>query len=60
MGLIMVSTDLIPLFFGTSFTPAIKTISIASLLIYTLGFSNLFGTQVLLTFDGEKSYLYVR
>lgn len=54
MGLIMVSTDLIPLFFGTSFTPAIKTISIASLLIYTLGFSNLFGTQVLLTFDGEK------
>lgn len=53
-GLILVADLLVPVLFGVSFNPAISTLKITALLIYTLGFSNLFGTQVLLTFNCEK------
>jgi hypothetical protein len=46
-----------PLMFGESFLPGVITLRITSLLICTLGFSNLFGTQVLLTYGAEKKLL---
>jgi len=48
---------LVVVMFGISFVPAIVTVQIGTILIYVLGFSNLFGTQVLLTFDQEKKLL---
>lgn len=57
IGLFLISEDLILLLFGNSFVPCIVTMKIASLLIYSLGFSNLFGTQILLTFGGELKTL---
>ncbi len=57
IGLFLISEDLVRLLFGESFIPCIVTMKIASLLIYTLGFSNLFGTQILLTFGGELKTL---
>ena len=58
IGLFLVADQIMPLLFGASFIPAISTLRIACLLICTLGFSNLFGTQVLLTFGAEKKLLY--
>ncbi|MDD5791445.1 MAG: flippase, partial [Erysipelotrichaceae bacterium] len=57
MGLFLTADSLVPILFGNSFMGAITTLKIASFLIYALGFSNLFGTQVLLTFDDEKKLL---
>lgn len=57
IGLFLISEDLVLLLFGDSFTPCIVTMKITSLLIYSLGFSNLFGTQILLTFGGELKTL---
>lgn len=57
IGLLLVSGQIMPLLFGGSFEPAVVTLRIASLLICTLGFSNLFGTQVLLTYGAEKKLL---
>jgi O-antigen/teichoic acid export membrane protein len=55
---IFVTADLIvPVFFGESFRNAIITLKSASFLIYALGFSNFFGTQILLTFGSEKKLL---
>lgn len=58
IGLIQVAEQLVPFLFGNSFIPAITTLRIGSLLICVLGFSNLFGTQVLLTYGQEKKLLY--
>lgn len=57
IGIFIISDSLIPVFFGNTFLGAIPTLKVASLLIYALGFSNLFGTQVLLTFNDEKHLL---
>ena len=54
IGLLMDGDVVMPFLFGESFVDGGKTLQIASLLICTLGFSNLFGTQVLLTFGQEK------
>ena len=54
IGLLMEGDVVMPFLFGESFAEGGKTLQIASLLICTLGFSNLFGTQVLLTFGQEK------
>ena len=56
-GIVLVSDDLPIILFGESFAPSSFTLRIVALLIYALGFSNLFGTQVLLTFDQEKKLL---
>lgn len=58
IGMIICSDAIIPILFGNSFLPAVNTFKIASFLICTLGFSNLFGTQILLTF-GEEKKLFV-
>lgn len=57
VGLFLISDDLIPILFGNSFLPAVTTFKISTFLICTLGFSNLFGTQVLLTYNCEKKLL---
>lgn len=57
IGMLLVADLVMPILFGDSFAPAITTLRIASFLICTLGFSNLFGTQVLLTFGAEKKLL---
>lgn len=58
IGLFMTADAIVLLFFGESFQAAVPTLRIASLLIYALGFSNLFGTQILLTFGEEKKLLF--
>lgn len=57
-GVFLLADISIPLLFGDSFVPAIQTTKIASIIIFVLGFSNLFGTQVLLTFGQEKKLLF--
>lgn len=58
IGLLIDGGIVMPLLFGESFAAGGCTLQIASLLICTLGFSNLFGTQVLLTFGQEKKLFY--
>jgi len=57
IGMLLVAGEIMPLMFGESFLPGVITLRITSLLICTLGFSNLFGTQVLLTYGAEKKLL---
>ncbi len=57
VGLILIADLVVPILFGQSFMPAVVTLQIGAVLIYALGFSNLFGTQVLLTFGEEKRLL---
>jgi O-antigen/teichoic acid export membrane protein len=54
IGMVLVADTLIPLYLGESFVSAVFTFKLASILVYALGFSNLFGTQILLTFNGER------
>lgn len=56
-GVFLLADKLVLLLFGSSFLPAVLTVKIGTLIIYVLGFSNLFGTQVLLTFNQEKKLL---
>lgn len=57
IGVMILAEPIILVMFGETFLPAIGTTRIATILIYVLGFSNLFGTQVLLTFNQEKKLL---
>ena len=57
IGIFMLADVIVLVLFGDSFLPAIMTLKVTSFLIYALGFSNLFGTQVLLTFGDEKKLL---
>ena len=57
IGIALLADVVIPILFGVTFMEAIPTLRIASLLIFALGFSNLFGRQVLLTFGDEKKLL---
>lgn len=54
IGIYMLADAIVLILFGSTFYSAIITLKIASILIYALGFSNLFGTQILLTFGEEK------
>ncbi len=58
VGLICTSRQVVLILFGDAFAAGIPTMQIMSMLIYALGFSNLFGTQVLLAFGKEKQLLY--
>lgn len=58
VGLICISSQIVLILFGDSYAAGITTMQIMSLLIYALGFSNLFGTQVLLAFNKERKLLY--
>ena len=57
LGIALLAEPIVLFLFGKSFIPAISTIRIATGLIYVLGFSNLFGTQILLTFKQEQKLL---
>lgn len=57
VGMCVLSDSIISFVFGESFAPAGSTLKIASLLILVMGFSYLFGTQVLITFNYEKQLL---
>ncbi len=57
IGLILTANIVMPILFGLSFIPAVTTLRISALLICTLGFSNLFGTQLLMTFGAERRLL---
>lgn len=56
-GLLIVARPLILVLFGVSYLPAIPTMRISAFLILALGFSNLFGTQVLVTYKKEMKLL---
>lgn len=56
-GLLIVAEPLILVLFGRQYLPAVPTMRIAAFLILALGFSNLFGTQVLVTYGKERSLL---
>lgn len=58
IGLFMVADTLIPLLFGTVYMPAVTTLQIASLLTVALGFSNLFGTQILVAVGEERKLFF--
>lgn len=58
IALLILSKPIIIILFGNSFIPAATTLTLTSLLICGLGFSNLFGTQVLLTFNAERKLLF--
>lgn len=57
VGICVLADELVVLMFGETFVPAISTVQILSLLMYVMGLGNLFGTQVLLAFNKEKSLL---
>lgn len=57
VGVFLVTDSIVPIFFGNDFLPAVATMRILSLLIPILGFSSLFGTQILLTFNRESKLL---
>ncbi|HEY8390333.1 MAG TPA: polysaccharide biosynthesis C-terminal domain-containing protein [Clostridia bacterium] len=57
VGIGFCASEIIILMYGKAFSPAILTLQIGSLLVYVLGLSNLFGTQILLTFKDEKKLL---
>ena len=57
IALFILSDDVILFLYGNQYESSIITLRILSLLIYALGFSNLFGTQVLLTFGKEKQLM---
>lgn len=56
-GIFVLADVLIPLLFGNSFTAAVITVRLGTPLIFVLGFSHLFGTQILLTYGQEMKLL---
>ena len=56
-GFFLVTDSIVPVLFGNDFLPAVTTTRILSFLIPVLGFSSLFGTQILLTFNKESNLL---
>ena len=58
IGVYLISDLIVLTIYGSAFSPCIVTLKIASLLVYALGFSNLFGTQILLSYGCEKKLFY--
>jgi O-antigen/teichoic acid export membrane protein len=57
IGLILVSSRFVPLFFGAEFIPAIKSMQLLSLLVVIIGLSNFFGSQILISMGHENKFL---
>lgn len=57
IGVFLLADKFVLLLYGKTFLPAVLTVKIGTMIIYVLGFSNLFGTQVLLTYNKEKELL---
>lgn len=58
IGIILVSHDFVPLFFGNPFAEASVTTSILALSTITVSISNFIGYQVLVTINKEKIMFY--
>lgn len=58
IGIMLVSSDLVPLLFGKPFAPASVTTSILAISIVTVAISNFIGYQVLVTIGKEKIMFY--
>ncbi len=57
VGVIFISQDLVYILFGREFSPAIKTLQIYAPFIVFSTIGNLFGTQLLMTFNEEQKLL---
>ena len=56
LGLISISNNFVPLFFGEGYEPVIQLINITSLIILFIGFSNVTGSQYLLSTKRQKEF----
>lgn len=56
-GVLLLADDIIAVFFGESFMPAVMTLRILSVLIVAVALNNFLGTQILLTFNREIDLL---
>lgn len=54
LGLFMVSNDIVKLFFGSDFLPAITTMKILVFLVPIISVGNIFGSQLLIALNQEK------
>ena len=57
-SLLLISPTFVPLFFGNDFVGTIAPMQILSLLLVIIGFNNLTGTQILLSYGCDKPFLY--
>ena len=55
-GMISVSKDFVPIFFGNGYEPVINLINITSVIILFIGFSNVTGSQYLLATKRQKEF----
>lgn len=55
-GIISVSKDFVPMFFGDGYEPVVQLINITSLIILFIGFSNVTGSQYLLATKKQKEF----
>lgn len=58
IGIIMIADLIVMFMFGKDFMPATQTVRILSILIIIKSIGNLYGTQVLLSFNEEKKLCY--
>lgn len=56
LGVISVSKNFVPLFFGSGYEPVINLINITSIIILFIGFSNVTGSQYLLAIKRQKEF----
>lgn len=57
IGLFMLAEEIIYIFYGASFMPAVVTLKILSVLVVAVALNNFFGTQILMTFGLESKLL---
>lgn len=55
-GIISVSKDFVPLFFGAGYEPVVNLINITSIIVIAIGFSNVTGSQFLLATKRQKEF----
>ncbi len=58
VGLVILAEPIILVLYGDAFVPAIHTLQMASILIFALSYSYLFGTQILITYGREKTLFF--
>lgn len=57
LGLFLLAEEIIFLFYGEAFMPAVNTLKILSVLVIAVALNNFFGTQILMTFGLESKLL---
>lgn len=58
VGVIIIASPFVPLFFGDQYDGTIVPLQILSLTVFAIGMSNIAGVQVLLGFGKDKFFLY--